>query len=42
LLDCLEHDREPVASIEDARASFVVALAAYESARSGRPVRLPG
>jgi predicted dehydrogenase len=40
LLDCLETGHPPVASIEDARAAFVVALAAYESARSGRPVRI--
>jgi hypothetical protein len=30
----------PIASIQDARSSFVVAMAAYESARTGRPVRL--
>jgi len=40
LIDCLENDREPIATIEDARASFAVAMAAYESARLGAPVRL--
>jgi hypothetical protein len=29
-----------VANIEDARASFVAAMAAYESARTGQAVRL--
>lgn len=40
LIDCLEHNRQPAATIEDARRSFVVAMAAYESAREGRPVTL--
>ena len=40
LIDCLEHSRRPVATIQDARQSFVAALAAYESARIGGPVRL--
>ena len=40
LIDCLEHDRQPVATIRDARDSFVAALAAYESARTGGPIRL--
>jgi predicted dehydrogenase len=40
LIDCLEHDRKPVADIADARASFVAAMAAYESARTGQAVRL--
>lgn len=40
LIDCLDNDRQPAATIDDARRSFVVALAAYESAREGRPVTL--
>jgi predicted dehydrogenase len=40
LIDCLENRCEPAATIQDARKSLVVALAAYESARAGRPVRL--
>jgi predicted dehydrogenase len=40
LIDCLNNGRPPAASIQDARQSFVVAMAAYESARSGQPVPL--
>ena len=40
LIDCLEHDTMPVAGIDDARSSFVVAMAAYESARTGETVRI--
>lgn len=40
LIDCLDHGRPPAASIRDARHAFVVAMAAYESARTGRPVQL--
>jgi len=40
LIDCVENNREPAATIRDARQSFVAAMAAYESARDGRPVRL--
>ena len=40
LIDCLEHDRQPVATIHDARRSLVAALAAYESARTGGAIRL--
>jgi predicted dehydrogenase len=40
LIDCLESGRAPVASIQQARRSFVVAMAAYESARTGLPVTL--
>ncbi len=40
LIDCLESGRPSPASIDEARKSFVVAMAAYESAREGRPVRL--
>jgi predicted dehydrogenase len=40
LIDCLEHDRQPAATIQEARRSLVVALAAYESARQGRAVHL--
>jgi len=40
LIDCVEQRRPPAATIQDARRSLVVALAAYESAREGRPVHL--
>ena len=40
LIDCLEDNRQPVATIREARRSLAVALAAYQSAREGRPVRL--
>jgi predicted dehydrogenase len=40
LIECLENNRQPAATIEDARKSLVVALAAYESARQGGPVHL--
>jgi len=42
LIDCLEHDRQPVATIQDARRSLVAALGAYDSARTGGPIRLSG
>lgn len=38
LIECLDHGRAPAADIRDARASFAVAMAAYESARRGQPV----
>jgi predicted dehydrogenase len=41
LIDCVESGRSPLASIQEARRSFLVALAAYESARTGRPVDVP-
>ncbi|BCS32149.1 oxidoreductase [Luteitalea sp. TBR-22] len=40
LITCVEQGVTPAATIRDARDSFVVAMAAYESARQGRPVRL--
>ena len=40
LIDCLEQGRQPVATIDDARQSFAVAMAAYRSAREGRPIEL--
>jgi predicted dehydrogenase len=39
LIGCLESGAEPVTRIEDARASLAIALAAYEAATSGQPVR---
>jgi predicted dehydrogenase len=42
LIDCLESRAPLVATIHDARRSFVVAMAAYESARRGAAVRLEG
>jgi predicted dehydrogenase len=38
LIDCLETKRPLIATIHDARKSFVVAMAAYEAARLGRSV----
>ncbi len=40
VIDCLESGRPTAATIEDARASFVVAMAAYRSARERRPITL--
>jgi predicted dehydrogenase len=40
LIDCLEKGAPPVASIQEARRSFVVALAAYDAARKDGPVTL--
>ena len=40
LIDCLENNRTPIATIRDARQSFAAAMAAYDAAREGRPVHL--
>src|SRR5262249_46915392 len=40
LIECVENDRQSTASIQEARKSFRVALAAYQSAREGRPISL--
>jgi predicted dehydrogenase len=40
LIHCIENQIPTVATIRDARSSFVAALAAYESARSGQRVQL--
>jgi predicted dehydrogenase len=40
LIDCLENDVKPVADIVEARKSFVLALAAYESAKKAAPIQL--
>ena len=40
LIECVENNTPSPASIEDARASLQVALAAYEAAREGRAIRL--
>ena len=40
LIECLENKTPPVATIHDARRSFVAAIAAYESARKGRAIQL--
>jgi len=40
LIDCLENNRPPISTIQDARKSFAVAMAAYQSGREGRPVLL--
>lgn len=38
LIDCLERNRPPIATIHDARKSFSAALAAYQSVREGHAV----
>jgi predicted dehydrogenase len=40
LIDCLEQHRQPLSTIADAHHAFAAALAAYESVRFGRSVRL--
>ncbi len=40
LIDCLEGRAKPIATIQDARASFVAAMAVYEAARSGGTIAL--
>ena len=40
LINCLEQNLQPVSTIRDAHHSFTAALAAYESVRLGRAVRL--
>jgi predicted dehydrogenase len=40
LIDCLEQGRPTVATIRDAHASFIAAMAAYDAARQGRAVRI--
>lgn len=40
LIDCVIQDRRPLVPGEDGRATLEVCLAAYESARTGRPVQL--
>jgi predicted dehydrogenase len=38
LIECLETGRAPIATIEDARRSFVAAMAAYDAARAGHAI----
>ena len=40
LIDCLENNRQLVADVHEARRSFIVAMAACESARKGRAIQL--
>ncbi len=40
LIDCLDNGTAPAASVQDARHAFAAAMAAYESARTGRSVSL--
>src|SRR5690606_20545824 len=42
LIGCLERGESAATTIRDARAALEIALAAYESARRGAPVRLAG
>jgi predicted dehydrogenase len=38
LIDCVETKSAPIADVEDARRSFIVAMAAYDAAKQRRPV----
>jgi predicted dehydrogenase len=38
LVECLESKRKPDVTIQQARSAFRAAMAAYESAREGKPV----
>jgi predicted dehydrogenase len=40
LIDCLDNGTAPIADIEEARKSFVLAMAAYDAARARRPIDL--
>ncbi len=40
LIACLDEGKQTVGTIEDARRSFVAAMAAYDAARQGRPVNV--
>ncbi len=40
-VDCVQNDRPPLVTGEDARAVLEIIFAAYESARTGRKVELP-
>jgi predicted dehydrogenase len=40
LIDCLESGQPSPANIDEARKAFIVAMAAYQSARQGRPLDL--
>jgi myo-inositol 2-dehydrogenase / D-chiro-inositol 1-dehydrogenase len=40
-VDCVQHDKQPLVTGEDARAVMEVLFAAYESAGTGRKVALP-
>jgi len=40
-IDCILEDKEPEVKVEDGRATLEIVLAAYESARTGRTVKLP-
>jgi len=40
LIDCLEQGHPPLATLHEALNSFAAAMAAYESVRQGRPVRV--
>jgi predicted dehydrogenase len=40
-LDCLRRNRRPLPDLEDAAETTEICLAAEQSARTGRPVRLP-
>ena len=40
LVECVDHKRQPDVTIRQARSAFVAAMAAYESAKTGRAVKL--
>ncbi|MDB4652374.1 Gfo/Idh/MocA family oxidoreductase, partial [Verrucomicrobia bacterium] len=40
-VDCVQNDKQPIVTGEDAREVMKIIFAAYESARTGRKVSLP-
>jgi hypothetical protein len=40
LIDCLERGRPTIATIRDAQAAFIAAMAAYDAARQRRAVKI--
>ena len=40
-VDCVQNDKQPLVTGDDARVVLEVIFAAYESARAGRKVELP-
>lgn len=40
LIECIEKNTEPIATVEDSRKALEIALAIYKSAKEGRPVSL--
>ena len=40
LVECLEHNRQPDVTVQQARSAFRAAMAAYRSAREGKAVNV--